>query len=117
MCAMGWLLWMISNKRHSCRCTFAAHILRPDACLYFANVCLVEQGHAKAALPYSATYAEWHVISKEFLMEIEVLSILLSGNLQLTFQSLLVYAYAHRGEFKSTVQYRIPYHYVAVKSA
>ena len=55
---------------HSCSGTFLSHLFWPYARLYFTYVCFVQHYHTKAALSYSASYAEWQVPVKKLAMEI-----------------------------------------------
>ena len=85
-------------------------------CLYLAKMGLMEQHHAKTALPNAAAYAQRQLAGQQFFVEIKLFAALLSCNLQLPQQCLLVYTYAHRRKLYGTVKRRIPYQDVTVKT-
>ena len=93
---------------HSEGAALTHHVARPDAGLYLTEVCLVKKHHTKTALSDAAAHAEWQFACKEFLVKIEFLAVLLPRDGKLSEEALLINADAHRREFYSTVEHRIP---------
>ena len=74
----------------------------PDAGLNLTNMAFMQQHHTETALPYSTADAQRQSVVQQLLMEVELLALLLALYLQLTQQTLLVYADTHRRELKRT---------------
>ena len=68
----------------------------------------VEEHHAETALADTATDTQGQFVIQQLLVEIELFALLLSLDLQLAQQTLLIDADTHRRQFERTAQNRIP---------
>ena len=84
------------------------HIVGPDRSLDLTDMSLVEQHHAETALSDTATDTQGQFVVQQLLVEIELFALLLSLDLQLAQQTLLIDADTHRRQFERTAQNRIP---------
>ena len=76
--------------------TLPAHFLGPDACLDFADMCLLEIVHAKARLPYAASDAQRQRAFQQTVVEVQLFAVFLAGFLELVQKRRPVDTYAHR---------------------
>ncbi len=76
----------------------------------------LQHHHAQSALANTATNAQWQLVVQQLLVEIELLSILLTLNLQLSQQALLVHTNTHRAKLKGATKHRIPNQDIAIQS-
>ena len=58
---------------------FHAHALRPNAGLYFANMCFTQIEHAKPGLAYSTANGKWQSVIQQSFMEIQLQPLFLAG--------------------------------------
>lgn len=103
-------------QRHAEPLAFLTHFLRPDACLYFADVRFLEKHHAETALTDAAADGEWQLAVEQTLMEVELLAFFLALLLKLAQQSLTVNADAHGRKLEGALKDRIPDEDVAVET-
>lgn len=76
----------------------------------------MQEHHTETALPNTATYRKGQFVIEQLLVEEELLTLILSLNLQLSQQTLLIDTDTHRRELKRTTQHRIPDKDITIKS-
>ena len=72
------------NERHAVFFAFFSHGIRPNACLCFADVSLVEKDHAESALSDASSNTLGKGSFEESAMEKEILAFFLSLDGQLS---------------------------------
>ena len=92
------------------------HLLRPYGRLYFPDVGLPEEEHAKPGLTDSSADTLRKLSAKEFLVEIKRGLMSFSGDSELAEQGLTIYPDAHRGELETMLQNGIPDKDVSIES-
>lgn len=75
--------------------TFLAHLIRPYTGLDLTEMGFLEEYHTQTTLTDTAAHAEGQFTVKKFLVEIQLGTILLTGDLQLTGQTLLIHTDTH----------------------
>lgn len=75
--------------------TFLAHLIRPYTGLDLTEMSFLEEYHTQTTLTDTAAHAEGQFAVKKLLVEIQLGTILLTGDLQLTDQTLLVHTNTH----------------------
>lgn len=75
--------------------TFLAHLIRPYTGLDLTKMSFLEEYHTQTTLTDTAAHAEGQFAVKKLLVEIQLGTILLTCNLQLTDQTLLVHTNTH----------------------
>lgn len=74
---------------------FSSHVIRPDTCLDFTDMSLVQKNHTESALSDTAADTQRKFVVEKFLMEIKLSAFLFSFNSELFEQRSLIYADPH----------------------
>ena len=75
--------------------TFLAHLIRPYTGLDLTEMSFLEEYQTQTTLTDTAAHTEGQFAIKKFLVEIQLGTILLTGDLQLAGQTLLIHTNTH----------------------
>ena len=101
---------------HSLLAGSLVELVRPDGGLDLGDMGLVEQEHADAALPDTATYGLGKLSAQEPFMPVQVLPLLLVFQRELAQQCFRVDTDAHAGKLKRVVPHRVPDNQVSIQA-
>ena len=99
---------MLLKQENIIFCAHFAHFFRPYGYLYFSDVSLLEEVHAKPALTYAPAYCKREPVIYYILMELKLFSVFFSVDLKLAYHGFRIYADAHGAYLESVFKYPVP---------